>query len=202
MLSHFNTALPSAEHVASPSHDNSPSASSTPYIPITTNPNIVSLSTSLAIPTPSLDPPISLPNTNAHPIMICVKNHSHKPIQKLNLTFILNSTSGFEPTSHTQATQASKWWHAMSKEFDALVRNGTWDLVPASPIKNLVGCKWIFRTKWNSDGSIDRYKAHLTAKGFRQHPGVDYHDTFSPVVKSLTICLILSLVVSHGQSLR
>ncbi|RVW77085.1 Retrovirus-related Pol polyprotein from transposon RE1 [Vitis vinifera] len=90
----------------------------------------------------------------------------------------------------------------MSEEYDALVRNGTWELVPPEDITNLVGCKWIFRIKRNSDGSIDRYKARLVAKGFHQRPGVDYHETFSPVVKPTTVRLVLSIAVSNGWSLR
>ncbi|RVW83187.1 Retrovirus-related Pol polyprotein from transposon RE1 [Vitis vinifera] len=87
----------------------------------------------------------------------------------------------------------------MSEEYDALVRNGTWELVLSDSIPNIVGCKWIFRTKRHSDGSVDRHKARLVAKGFHQRPGIDYHDTFSPVVKPATIHLVLSLAVSRDN---
>ena len=90
----------------------------------------------------------------------------------------------------------------MNDEFDVLVRNGTWELVPSTSMQNLVQCKWVFHIKWLSDGSIDRYKAKLVAKGFHQRPGVDYHDTFSHVVKPTTIRLVLSLAVSKGWQLR
>ena len=90
----------------------------------------------------------------------------------------------------------------MNDEFDALVQNGTWELVPSTSMQNLVGCKWVFRIKRLPDGSIDRYKAKLVAKGFHQRPSVDYHDTFSPVIKPTTIRFVLSLVVSKGWQLR
>ena len=75
----------------------------------------------------------------------------------------------------------------MKDEFDALVRNGTWELVPSTSMQNLVGCKWVFRIKQLPDGSIDRYKARLVAKCFHHQPDGDYHDTFSPVIKPTTI---------------
>ncbi|KAK0589164.1 hypothetical protein LWI29_010559 [Acer saccharum] len=86
----------------------------------------------------------------------------------------------------------------MSAEYDALEKNGTWDLVPSHPSQNVVGCKWIFRIKRNPDGSVARYKARLVAKGFHQRPGVDFHETFSPVVKPVTVRLILTIVVTNG----
>jgi hypothetical protein len=65
-----------------------------------------------------------------------------------------------------------------------------------------VGCKWIFRTKRHYDGSIDRYKARLVAKGFHQRPEVDYYDTFSPIIKPITIRLVLSITISSRWTLR
>lgn len=67
---------------------------------------------------------------------------------------------------------------------------------------NLVGCKWVYKLKLNSDGSISRYKARLVAKGFHQQDGVDFHETFSPVVKPATVRLVLAIVVNCRWSLR
>ena len=90
----------------------------------------------------------------------------------------------------------------MSDEYDALICNGTWELVPITPKQNVVGCKWIFRTKYLPDGSIDRYKARLVTKGFTNIQEFDFHDTFSPVVKPTTVTIVLSLAVTHGWFLR
>ncbi|RVW39718.1 Retrovirus-related Pol polyprotein from transposon RE1 [Vitis vinifera] len=90
----------------------------------------------------------------------------------------------------------------MSKELDALLRNGTWDLVPQTIDQNLVGCKWVFHIKRKPDGSIDHFKARFVPKGFRQRPGINYHETFSHMVKLTTLRLILALAISFGWSLR
>ena len=96
------------------------------------------------------------------------KDNIYKPIQKLNLHTQLSKFFDLEPTTSTQALKDPKWRRAMSEEYDALIRNGTWELVPSDPSHNVVGCKWIFRIKRNFDGSIDRFKARLVAKGFHQ----------------------------------
>ena len=90
----------------------------------------------------------------------------------------------------------------MESEYQALMKNNTWHLVPPHKGRNVIGCKWVYKIKRKQDGSLDRYKARLVAKGFKQRYGIDYEDTFSPVVKAATIRTILSIVVSNGWSLR
>jgi histone deacetylase 1/2 len=107
-----------------------------------------------------------------------------------------------EPTSVEQALGDKNWAAAMDAEYWALVENKTWHLVPKPKGKNVIGCKWVYKIKRKSDGSIDRYKGRLVAKGYKQRYGIDYEDTFSPVVKAATIRLILSLVVSKDWCLR
>lgn len=89
-----------------------------------------------------------------------------------------------------QALKSPHWRKAMSDEYLAQKGHQTWDLVNltnAANNVNVIGCRWIFTIKRHPDGSIARYKARLVAKGFTQRPGVDYDDTFSPVVKPATI---------------
>jgi hypothetical protein len=107
-----------------------------------------------------------------------------------------------EPTSYTAASKHPAWRAAMNTEFTALLYNGTWKLVPPKPNMNLVGCKWVFRIKRKADGSTERYKAHLVAKGFHQQPGIDYGETFSPVIKPVTIRTVLSIVVASNWDIR
>ncbi|KAJ4755932.1 polyprotein [Rhynchospora pubera] len=113
----------------------------------------------------------------------------------------LASTS-IEPTSFTQANALPEWRAAMAKEIDALAHNQTWVLVPPPPDQRVIGSKWVFKIKRHSDGSIERYKARLVAKGYHQQEGIDFTDTFSPVVRPTTIRIVLSLAVSSNWSIR
>lgn len=76
------------------------------------------------------------------------------------------------------------------------------DLVPSPPNVNIVVCKWVFKLKLHSNGSIARYKAKLVAKGFHQQAGLDYTDTFSTVIKPAIVRLVLAIAISSYQPLR
>jgi hypothetical protein len=107
-----------------------------------------------------------------------------------------------EPSNLTDALNDANWKLAMDVEYAALVRNKTWHLVPPKQGRNIIDCKWIYKIKQKADGSVDRYKARLVAKGFKQRYGIDYEDTFSPVVKPTTIRLVLSIAMTKGWCLR
>jgi hypothetical protein len=83
------------------------------------------------------------------------------------------------------------WEEAMDVEFNALMKNKTWHLVPPVKGSNIVDCKWVFKEKRKADGSLDKQKVQLVAKGFKQRYGIDYEDTFSPVIKMSTIRTIV-----------
>ena len=74
----------------------------------------------------------------------------------------------------------------MREEYDILIRNDTWALASLSLGHNIVGKKWVFSIKQNLYNSIARYNARLVAKGFHQQSGIDFHETFSPMINSVT----------------
>jgi histone deacetylase 1/2 len=119
------------------------------------------------------------------------------------IRYVQLATTSEESPYLEHALVDKNWKTAMDVEFDALLRNKTWHLVPPSKGKNVIHCKWVYKIKRQSDGKIDRYKARLVAKGMiKQRYGIDYEDTFSLVVKAATIRLVLSLVVSRNWCLR
>jgi hypothetical protein len=89
------------------------------------------------------------------------------------------------------------WDTTMNEEYRSLMENDTCDLVPLPKGRKLVRCKWVYRPKYASDGIVERHKARLVAKGFSQVEGINYNETFSPVAKMNSICLVLSLAASH-----
>ncbi|KAL6339591.1 hypothetical protein AAG906_034676 [Vitis piasezkii] len=92
--------------------------------------------------------------------------------------------------------------NAMTDEYLALLRNDTWNLVPPPTDRKLIGCKWVFKVKENPDGTINKYKALLVAKGFHQIAGFDFNETFSPVVKPTTIRIVLTIALNLQWKVR
>jgi histone deacetylase 1/2 len=106
------------------------------------------------------------------------------------------------PVSHHDALHEPAWRNAISKEFSALSQKNMWTLVPCPPGRNIVGSRCIFKTKHRLDGSVEKHKARLVARGFTQQNNIDFDDTFSLVVKTATIHLVLSIAASRGWALR
>lgn len=103
-----------------------------------------------------------------------------------------------EPMNVDAALKDPSWFEAMKKEFQALVDNQTWILVPASSDMKIISNKWVFQVKTCADGSLDKLKARLVARGFEQMAGVDFLETFSHVVKSATLRIVFSLAATKG----
>jgi hypothetical protein len=102
-----------------------------------------------------------------------------------------------DPKTFAEASGHPYWDTTMNEEYRSLMENDTWDLIPLPKGRKLVRCKWVYITKYASDGSVERHKDRLVGKGFFQVEGTDYNETFSPVAKTNSIHLVLPLVASH-----
>ena len=85
------------------------------------------------------------------------------------------------------------WDDAMVEEYQSIMKNDLWEIVPKPKDKSVVSSKWIFKTKHSADGSIEKYKAGFVARGFSQKEGIDYEKTFVPVARYTSIRIVLSL---------
>ena len=98
-----------------------------------------------------------------------------------------------------QSRLSKKWQEAAYSEFQSLTENNTWELVELPSGRKPVGCRWTFKTKRGSNGTVERYKAQLVTKGYTQKYGEDYDETFSPVVWYSSICTMLAFAVQNGM---
>lgn len=96
--------------------------------------------------------------------------------------FSLSISTHVEPNTYGQAMQHASWRDAIQPKLSALLKTNTWQLTPLPPTKKSIGCKWIFKVKLKADGTVERHKARLVAKSFTQTEGLDYLETFSPMV--------------------
>ncbi len=89
----------------------------------------------------------------------------------------------------------------MDEEMATLDANATWELVALLKDKKAIGCKWVYKVKHNIDGSVNRYKARLIAKGYAQTYGIDYEETYSLVAKMISVRAIIAMAATKGWSL-
>ncbi|RVW45031.1 Retrovirus-related Pol polyprotein from transposon TNT 1-94 [Vitis vinifera] len=109
---------------------------------------------------------------------------SLKHLSLAHKNFIVSLTTTIIPNTVSEALTKRKWKDAMREEMSALEKNKTWEIVERPKGKNIVDCKWIFILKYKADGSLERHKTRLVAKGYTQTYGVDYQETFAPVAKN------------------
>ncbi|XP_074287645.1 uncharacterized protein LOC141612793 [Silene latifolia] len=151
------------------------------------------------LPPPRRDPP----STILPPATKAVTRGDHG-IRKPKNHFDLHTNVSISPIpkSPVTALNDANWKMAMDDEFNALISNKTWELVPRPPNVNVIRPMWIFRHKYRSDGSFERHKARLVGDGKTQRVDIDCGETFSPVVKPATIRTVLSIALASQWSIH
>lgn len=170
-----------------------------------------STSTISSLPLPSTSPQPSLPSAcSAPPISnqipqsrparvpqpsLWLKDFVHTSLPMCGNGAGAYTVSTIEPTSFHQANRSHTWRCAMKEELDALHKNQTWDIVVPPPGTKPISCRWVYRIKRNADGTVNKFKARLVARGFLQVYGLDYTDSFAPVAKVVTVRILLTCAV-------
>ena len=131
-----------------------------------------------------------------------VSRFGYNDYMAYHYAFMMKVATVREPETFSEAAKDPRWIEAMNEEMQALRKNETWDLVPTSPHKKAIGCRWIYKVKYNADGSVNRYKARLVAKGYAQTHGVDYEETFAPVAKMTTVRTVIAIAAAKGWHLH
>ncbi|CAL8137033.1 unnamed protein product [Prunus armeniaca] len=140
----------------------------------------------------SLDSPVSISETYDHTI---------QKWKSLSDVYVQCKMSIIEPEDFSEVVKDEAWKKAMTEEMLMIEKNSTWELVDRPCNKPIVGVKWVYKTKLNLDGSIQKHKARLVAKGYTQKPRVDYNETFAPVARLDTIRILIALAAQKGWKL-
>ncbi|GKE37634.1 ribonuclease H-like domain-containing protein, partial [Tanacetum coccineum] len=144
-------------------------------------------------------PPVYPNPYSVHPMVTRFCVGTNRPTHRLNLH--VSSVSPL-PKSYHDAFNHPNWQNDVYDEYNALIKNKTWTLVPRPPDTNIVRCMWLFRHKYLADGSLSRYNACLVANGSTQLEGIDVDETFSPDVKPGTIRTVIILATSRHWTIH
>lgn len=192
---HFEPPAPETSQIDtttpnSPTHDTQPAP-----LPTQTQTPTLRRSTRPSKPPTQFQDYICATSTSTYPLSDYFSYSFLSPTHK---TFVMSLDIIPEPTSYHEASQHSCWVEAMQNELQALEANKTWSIVDRPASIHPIGCKWVYKVKRKADGSLERYKARLVAKGYTQTEGIDYFDTFSPVVKMSTVRMLIALAAVKG----
>ena len=108
---------------------------------------------------------------------------------------MLSDIIDVEPTCYEEVAGKKEWKDVMIEEYQSIIKNDVWDVVPRPMEKSIVSSKWIYKTKHSTDGSIEKYKAGFVAHGFSQKEGIDYEETFALVARYTSIRNTLAIAV-------
>ncbi|KAI5343805.1 hypothetical protein L3X38_011681 [Prunus dulcis] len=133
-----------------------------------------------------------------------LEDNSRSSEEEYEETMIDNISSQIQVTTaaaNADSPKASKdkaWQKAMEIEMDMIEKNETWELVDRPSDKPVIGVKWVYKTKLNLDGSIQKHKARLVVKGYAQKPGINFNETFALVARLDTIRTFIALAAQNG----
>ncbi|CAL2257239.1 unnamed protein product [Prunus armeniaca] len=129
--------------------------------------------------------------------------YDHSPLKWRRLDDVLAQCNLciMEPENYVDAAQDESWLKAMQDELYMIEKNGTWELVERPSEKPVIGVKWVYKTKLNLDGSVQKNKARLVAKGYAQKLGLDYNETYAPVARLDTISTLIALAAQKNWKL-
>ena len=146
-----------------------------------------------------LPEPTNSSSRYSHPLSSVL---SYSCFSSPHLHYLMSLSTDFEQSSYQEAKNHVCWQEAMKAEVEALELNHTQSIVDVPPNVKPIGCKWVYNIKRHPDGSIERYKARLVAKGFTQTEGVNYFETFSPIMKIATVRVVLALASLHRWTIQ
>ncbi|KAL4035165.1 hypothetical protein IC575_003845 [Cucumis melo] len=124
-----------------------------------------------------------------------------KIVVSRDVHFVEDEEWNFDDAEKKEAKKDQRWVAAMEEKLPMIEKNKTWILVDRPQDRKVIGVKWVFRTKLNADGSINKHKARLVVKGYAQIFGVDYSDTFAPIARMNTIRLLFAIASQKGWKL-
>lgn len=147
---------------------------------------------------PSVDHAHTPPTQDTSTVHPITNYLSYDNFSNAHKVFLAAITTNDEPKHFKKAIQDPKWIEAMKKEIQALEQNDTWTLETLPKGKRAIDSKWVYKIKYKPNEDIERYKARLVAKGFTQVEGEDFHDTFAPVAKLVTVRTLLAVATKNN----
>jgi hypothetical protein len=115
---------------------------------------------------------------------------------------MVSSIREFEPSTFGEASGRQVWRDAMMEEYNSIMKNDVWEVVPRPEGKSVVTSRWLYKLKHAGDGSIEKYKARFVARGFSQVEGVDYDETFALVARYTSIRAVISIAAEMGWKIH
>jgi hypothetical protein len=126
-----------------------------------------------------------------------------KPLERFcSYIMMVRSIRESEPSTFEEATSRQVWRDAMMEEYNSIMKNDVWEVVPRPEGKLVVTSRWLYKLKHATNGSIKKYKARFVARGFSQVEGVDYDETFALVARYTSIRAVISIATEMGWKIH